>query len=373
MAFPDGWGYRWPIAIHADSVITSPVSTWPCLVTDAHFPEAAWNYMQATGADLRFSADEAGTSELYYDAPRLSVAGQSAHLYVQVPTLASTADTTIWAWVGNAEATAPSAAWMQNTYPADWAAFWPMEEGTGTTVGDRTENANHGTLTNGPTWAAGEGGAVVECAEPDDFVDCGAMPQLLGAAQITVIVRCRVNAIGDFQPLWAQTVGANDANGIAITAGSVGTLNRYYCKVSSGSNAFGIVNGAIDIGVWHTEALVFDGTGTGNPGRLKMYRDGTALSIAAFLGTIPAATSSTPNPFRLNAVNAAEPRPAITFAYACALSRALSADELRVHNAQFTPATWASAGALVAVGGGAVLPMFGGYNLGKSLLRGANL
>lgn len=29
--------------------------------------------------------------------------------------------------------------------------------------------------------------------------------------------------------------------------------------------------------------------------------------------------------------------------------------------------------ALVAVGGGAVLPMFGGPNLGKSLFRGANL
>ena len=112
MAFPDGWGYKWPIAINADSVISSPVADWPCLVTDAHFPAGAWAQMQATGADLRFSLDEAGATELYYDAPRLSVSGTSAHLYVAVPSLASGADTTIYGWVGNAEATAPSAAWM---------------------------------------------------------------------------------------------------------------------------------------------------------------------------------------------------------------------------------------------------------------------
>lgn len=57
MAFPDGWGYRWPIAIHADSVITSPVSAWPCLITDVHFPAGAWAHMNADASDLRFSSD----------------------------------------------------------------------------------------------------------------------------------------------------------------------------------------------------------------------------------------------------------------------------------------------------------------------------
>jgi len=46
MAFPDGWSHQWAIPINADSVITSAVTDWPCLVTDAYFPAGAWALVQ---------------------------------------------------------------------------------------------------------------------------------------------------------------------------------------------------------------------------------------------------------------------------------------------------------------------------------------
>lgn len=159
MAFPDGWSHKWPIAINADSVISSPVTDWPCLITDAHFPEGAWALMQATGADLRFSLDADGATELYYDAPRLSVAGESAHLYVRVPSLASTADTTIYGWVGNGSATAPSATWMRNTYSNAFAACYHFEEaiwnGTTGEVKNAVADSNHGTSGGGAVVTTG--------------------------------------------------------------------------------------------------------------------------------------------------------------------------------------------------------------------------
>jgi len=139
--FANGWSYKWPIAINADSVISSSVTDWPALITDQHFPADVWAEMQATGADLRFTSDEAGNNELYYDDPILDVATEKARLYVQVPTLASGADTTIYAWVGNAGASAPDAAFKQSTYSSDIKGWYPIEEGSGTTIGDRTSNS----------------------------------------------------------------------------------------------------------------------------------------------------------------------------------------------------------------------------------------
>lgn len=167
MAFPDDWSHKWPININADSVISSPVADWPCLVTNAHFPAEAWALMNADGSDLRFSSDEDGASELYYDDPRLDVAGESAHLYVGVPSLASGADTTIYAWVGNAEVTAPSAAWKQNTWPLSLIeCVYPMQEGSGLTLYDRSANGYTCTLVSEDAWQSdGSGGYYLDTTQ----------------------------------------------------------------------------------------------------------------------------------------------------------------------------------------------------------------
>jgi len=155
MAFPDGWAKKWPIDVNADSVISSPVSDWPCLITDTHFPAGAWAEMQATGADLRFSSDADGASELYYDDPHLDVAGEEAHLYVRVPSLASGADTTIYGWVGNASASAPSAASKQLTYHSDILAWLSLQDGSGGTAVDRTAYGNDFSVTDA-SWATSD-------------------------------------------------------------------------------------------------------------------------------------------------------------------------------------------------------------------------
>lgn len=342
MAFRDGWSHWWPIAIHANSVITSPVSAWPCLITDVHFPAGAWAQMNADASDLRFSSDEAGLSELYYDAPRISVAGQGAHLYVQVPTLASTKATTIYAWVGNAAATAPSAAWMQNTYPADWAAFWPMEEGTGTAVGDRTANARHGMLTNmdASNWVAGINGGYALQFGGNASAEYVAIANTASFTQATMAACVRRAATADTLNVAISTQADSSrvlthSNGAVLLGAFPITVDNVTPTGASWTN-----------GAWETYAAAIQ---RGTPGLAEFYHNatryvvGTGVSTAWTTGTL----------WQIGARNGG-----LNWSgdidSAFILSRPITADEAAVHHAQFDPATWASAGELVEVGGGAV-------------------
>lgn len=345
MAFPDGWRYRWPIAIHADSVITSPVSAWPCLVTDVHFPAAAWDVMNADASDLRFSLDEAGTTELYYDAPRLSVAGQGAHLYVAVPSLASTADTTIYGWCGNAEATAPSAAWMQNTYPSDWAAWWPMEEGSGTAVGDRTANARHATDDSGATgWTTVAGEIAIEStATGGKFYPWGTAP--LGITnQLTVLARCWRSS-DDYGHLVSRhgTFALGYGWGLSLSTGKLA-----FSRSTTGSDWAGLTyNSPLTAGQVYNVAAVYNGT------TVTLYVDGVAAATGSLTGNIYEGAGVTGR--LLSSDNADSHALPGGLVQAGIRTTARSADEVAIHHLMFSsPATFAAAGELVAVGGGAV-------------------
>lgn len=342
MAFPDGWSHRWPIAINADSVISSPVADWPCLITDAHVPAGAWAQMQATGADLRFSLDEAGATELYYDAPRLSVAGESAHLYVAVPSLASGADTTIWAWVGNAEATAPSAAWMQQTYPASIAAWWPMEEGAGTTVGDRTGNGYDGSLSAGASW---DGYTV-------------AVP----GAEYIGIATPPAPGLGDWSFLWRSYASTTTSFNVYVDARTspsgwgihTSTANKLAIRYTflSTVEITGITD-AQPTGVWMSGGVVVDRDDVAS-----FYQDGSSVgspvSTAAFAAIdIPSVA------MRIGGQHEGYVPQSFNGFYDCAayFSRTVSADENALFHAMLSaPATFAAAGELVAVGGSIIRP-----------------
>ncbi len=50
------------------------------------------------------------------------------------------------------------------------AAYFPLDENTGTAAGDTSINTNNGTLTNGPTWTTGQIGSAVDFDGTDDYV-----------------------------------------------------------------------------------------------------------------------------------------------------------------------------------------------------------
>ena len=55
---------------------------------------------------------------------------------------------------------------------AHLVAYWPMDEGTGTTIGDVTGSWD-GTFTGDVTWVEGKEGMALEFPGGQNYVDCG--------------------------------------------------------------------------------------------------------------------------------------------------------------------------------------------------------
>jgi len=331
----EDWGAMWPIEINANSVISSDVTDWPCLITDIHFTEEAWQYIQSDGRDLRFTSDEYGVLELYFDLVRIDVANKSAHIYVRIPNLNSDSNTTIYAWVGNAEATAPSAAWMQNTYPADVAAWWPMEEGAGTTVGDRTANARHATDDSDATgWTTVAGEIAIESTATDGkFYPWGTAP--LGITnQLTVLARFWRSS-NDFGHLVSRHASP--------TLGYGWGLNQFNGKLTFSSSTTGYnwaevtYNTVLTTGQVYNVAAVYNGT------TVTLYVDGVAAATGSRTGNIYEGAGVTG---RLLSSDNSDPQALPGgLVQAGIRTTARSADEIALHHLMLSsPATFATAG-----------------------------
>lgn len=118
MAFPDGWGRKHPIVIDSDYVAGSGTHlNFPFLVRlnhlDTEVVDAGSNSALNGGGDLRFSSDEAGTTQLSVDIQEFitnaTEGTRRCAVWVKVPSISGTSDTTIWVWYKKAAETQPAA------------------------------------------------------------------------------------------------------------------------------------------------------------------------------------------------------------------------------------------------------------------------
>ncbi len=164
--------------------------------------------------------------------------------------------------------------------------YWRFDEGSGTTTGDRSSNANTGTLTNGPTWTTGKYGSALLLDGTNDQVDIphnsalNAYPLTVAAWFKTTngssgagIVNKYVSSSGNGWQLYMV-----DGNLCAWYFGSGGSLYTGTCTLSTGG---------FNNGIWHQAVFLVDSTGG------TMYVDGIKRgSTLAWSGT-PSATTTT--------------------------------------------------------------------------------
>ena len=75
-----------------------------------------------------------------------------------------------------------------------------------------------------------------------------------------------------------------------------GNFSAFYFNLANGFNSYGYTLASAN--GWHHVAMVFDGNGSGNSGRLKGYMDGVSLSLF-YNGTIPSTTTNASGPVEL--------------------------------------------------------------------------
>jgi len=153
--------------------------------------------------------------------------------------------------------------------------WWRFDEGSGSTVYDRSGNGNDGTINSDPQWVAGKIGGALEFDGRGDYVDCGNDASLDITDKVTIAV-------------WVKTNDAdNGQHNPYVTKGDHSYAIKHH---NSNSIEFFIyddgwhvvhfpVDGSFN-GVWHHLAGTYDGT------NLRLYIDGKLKVSATHTGSI---------------------------------------------------------------------------------------
>lgn len=160
----------------------------------------------------------------------------------------------------------------EQPYQADWAppeeiaAWWKLDDGSGTTAADAGSGGHVGTLKNGPTWTTGMRGGALVLDGKDDYVDCGDLRDLpAGRAVRSICAWAKTDTIASGWR-WIVAYGTG-GQGQAMFLGLNGNV------LFGGGYADDLQrNGFWSPGVWHHVCLTYDGT------TARLYADGQQVA-----------------------------------------------------------------------------------------------
>jgi hypothetical protein len=137
-----------------------------------------------------------------------------------------------------------------------------MNEGTGTTTKDATQNGNNGTLVNGTTWVDGKFGKCLSFDGVDDYVNCGNTVSLNPTDAITVVAWVKYNSVSGLQEIVRKE--GSYAFGIGWTARKFRFWIHNGAWVNSGDSIT-----SVEVGKWYYVVGTYDKNGGTN--NLKLY------------------------------------------------------------------------------------------------------
>ncbi|MCK9325575.1 MAG: LamG domain-containing protein [Bacteroidales bacterium] len=158
MAFPTGWGRKHEIEIPY-SKVDATCTDFPVYLNEDNFDseifDADGSYCALNGGgDLRFTSDEAGTSQLPCEVVSFVTdndpSNGKAEIYVK-RSLSSSANTSIYVWYrksGETQPAADSTYGSENVWNSSYKAVYHLSQdpsGSGACILDSTSNDNHGT------------------------------------------------------------------------------------------------------------------------------------------------------------------------------------------------------------------------------------
>jgi hypothetical protein len=123
----------------------------------------------ASGYDISFYADAAGTTPLRWEMESYDPASGTINAWILVPTLSHTANTTIYLFYGNAGITSFQGGAFGSVWDANFQAVWHLPNGGVLTANDSTANGNNAAIV-GASAAAGRIGGGAEFSSASDSI-----------------------------------------------------------------------------------------------------------------------------------------------------------------------------------------------------------
>lgn len=285
--FPTEWNRRCELKIQA-SKVSSTLTNFPVLLTLDTLPsemfDADGSYPALSGGgDIRFSTDQAGTSRLACEIIVFTIdndpANGVAEIWVNVPSVSSSVDTSIWVWYNKTGESQPGEAEAYGKHATWNSAFETVQhlnDATTSTITDSTGNSNDGTKVgaNEPIEIDGAwGGSKGQNFDgSNDYIDIGEAPfDIIG--NITVEAWIKVT---NFDIAWQNIISKGDS-AWRFTRDDVSNFLHFAMNGLTPRNVDGTVN--VNDAGWHYIVGVYDGSS------LYIYVDGTEDNSAAQSGT----------------------------------------------------------------------------------------
>jgi len=273
--YNSSWIYRKQLTLdHALVAGTSTLSSFPVLVsyTDADLKttENGGHVATSTGYDIVFT-DSDGTTKLDHEIERYTTSTGAIALWVRIPTVSTSTDTTFYIYYGNSSVTStPENA--NGVWDINHKLVSHMEDDPDTShVEDSTSNANHGTKRGAgepAVMASGEIGDAQTYDGSNDRIDAGASSSI-----------SNVFASGGTVEAWIYPTGwGGNSNGRIYDKGDTlgwslyvddvtGTAELTFVHGDTSGGGYGkwiTGNSTIALGQWQHVAVVFDKSSISN-------------------------------------------------------------------------------------------------------------
>ena len=222
------WAYKAQITIDA-STIDESLSNFPILIDHSVLPQALLDgdgaqAAKSDGGDIRFSTKKNGSEPLPCEIVSINLdndpAASTAEIWVRLPTISATNDTTLYVWWGNGSSSQPAATDLlggQAVWSNGYAAVYHMEgsySGITDEVFDSSPNGNHGTgrVTFSTDPVTGKIGGAQQWAQAGDALIVPHDTSLIGMDELTVSMWLYRNTRG-IGNKWGRYLWKNDSYG----------------------------------------------------------------------------------------------------------------------------------------------------------------
>ncbi len=161
----------------------------------------------------------------------------------------------------------------------------------GTDPIDVTGNGHNGTNSGATT---GEEGIINESffCDGTDQVVIGDVDETDGVGELSVAFWLNVTTLVNFDGIFEKYVDNDNRYGISLGGPGLGDNDDVLLHIADGANSFGYsTSNVLVVGQWVHIVLVFNGSGSSDADKLKLYVNGTDTALT-FSGTIPSQTDT---------------------------------------------------------------------------------
>lgn len=296
------------------SKVDENLADFPVLLTKDSVPTEACDAdgtspAQDGGGDIRFTSDENGNTQLPLDVVRFHTDNDPANcvveMYVKVPSISATTDTSIWMWYNTAASdTQPSASstyGSQNVWNSAFKGVWHLAESSGNRY-DVTANANTLTDNNTVASATGKWNTAADFEEGNSeylSIADGSQTNLDVSGDLTVSTWVKIEdapTTNEVDMIASKMDTGPDDLAYSFAYKDVSGTKKLALEITSNSTSGGVdVAADLGTGAWHQVAVSYNSAA----GSAAFYVDGA--QVGSTQTGLPTSIRNSAAPFQLGA------------------------------------------------------------------------